>query len=478
MGLYVDLLRSRLSQVVVIVVTAVGAAALFVALADKAYEAEAQLLVTPIPNGNQELFGLGLVSESGDPTRDVETMAKLITTTPVANRVRSELGIEASSASLLKNVRAEPVAQSSIVTITAKATEPKLAAHLADAFAQSAIAVRTERMRAVVDAVIPQLRAQLSELPPVEARAREDLSERIRSLEALRALQDPTLHMEASATVPTSPVAPRPALSIGAALIAGLVLAFGAVLVAHFLDPRIGREEDLRQYRIPIVGRIPREPRRLGQRGPLRPGELSKTAADAFHRLASSLTAQSANGQRSIFLTGASPNDGKTTVALNLGLALGAQRDEVLLVDADSRRPTLASTLGLTPDHGLADVVTERASLTDALVPVDGRTEGRVQVLAQMPAEPAPTPVSDEAADRLIRDATQRAKWVIFDGGALNYTPESLPLARRVATILLVIRLGATRTRDLADLAELLVQQGITPHGFIVVGGKPRPVYG
>jgi Mrp family chromosome partitioning ATPase/capsular polysaccharide biosynthesis protein len=476
-GLYVDLLRSRLWQVAIIVVAAVGAAALVVALTDKVYEAEAQLLVTPIPDADQELFGLGLVSQSGDPTRDVETMATLITTTPVANRVRSELGIERSSRSLLKDVRAEPVAQSSLVTITAKGTDPRLAADLADAFAQSAIAVRTERMRALLDVVIPRLRAQLGKLPPVEERSREDLSERIRSLETLRASQDPTLHIEAPATPSTSPVAPRPVLSISAALVAGLVLAFGAVLGAHFLDPRIAREEDLRQYRIPVVGRIPRERRRLGQDGPLRPGELSEAAADAFHRLASSLATQSAKGQRSIFVTGASPNTGKSTVALNLGLALGARGDHVLLVDADSRRPTLAPTLGLTPDHGLADVVTGRASPSDALVPVDGLTAGSVKLLAQMPAESAPTPVTAEAADRLIRDATQHAEWVIVDGAALNYTPESLPLATQAATILLVVRLGVTRTRDLADLAELLVQQGITPQGFIVVGAKPRPVY-
>lgn len=477
-GLYVDLIRSRLWLVAIIVVAAVGTGALFVALTDKVYEAEAQLLVTPIPDADQELFGLGLVSQSGDPTRDVETMARLITTTPVADRVRSELGIERSSRSLLKDVRAEPVAQSSIVTITAKATNPRAAAHLADAFAQSAIAVRTERMRALLDVVIPRLRAQLAKLPPAETRTREDLGERIRSLETLRAAQDPTLHMEAPATPSTSPVAPRPVLSIGAALIAGLVLAFGVVLGAYFLDPRIVREEDLRQYRIPVVGRIPRQPRRFRQDGPLRPSELSKAATDAFRRLASSLAAQSAKGERSIFVTGASPNNGKSTVALNLGLALGARRDQVLLVDADTRRPTLASALGLTPDHGLADVVTGHASLSDTLVSVDGLTAGPVQLLAQMPAESAPTPVTAEAADRLIRDVTQRAEWVIVDGGALNYAPESLPLATQAATILLVVRLGVTGTRDLADLAELLVHQGITPQGFIVVGAKPRPVYG
>jgi capsular polysaccharide biosynthesis protein/Mrp family chromosome partitioning ATPase len=473
---YLDLLRARLGLIVVIVATTVGAATLLVAQTAKVYEAEADLLVTPIPGDNENLFGLGLVTESGDPTRDSETLAQVITTPAVAKRVRTRLRLSQSERSLLKNVSAEPVAQSSIVTITAKANDPTSAARLANSFAEAAIAVRTQRMHALLDSVIPQLRNQLQALPADELRARESLSGKLRDLESLRLLPDPTLHFETRAAAPGSPVAPRPLLTIAGALIAALVLGFGAVLAAHMLDTRIEREEDLRLYRIPVVGRIPRDRRALHHRGPMRPDELSPGTRDAFHRLASSLAARTPPGSRTIFLTGAGPTVGNTTTSINLAAALAALKEHVVLVEGDARRPSLAGVLGLNPGHGLTEVVTGHVALDQALVDAD-RLPG-VRVLAQEPGgESAPTPIAGDHADRLIRGVKQQANWLIFDGPPLNYAPDSLALAKRAASILLVVRLGRTRARDLADLAELLTQQGITPDGFIIISVRPRSIY-
>ena len=141
----------------------VALAATYVATTEREYEGAADLLVTPIPRTNTDLFGFGLVSESGDPIRDVETFARLITTPAVAERVRARLGLEGSAGSLLKRVSAEPVAQSSIVTITAKAGSPDAAALMANSFGEAAIAERTARLNAVLDSVIPRLRRQLTQ---------------------------------------------------------------------------------------------------------------------------------------------------------------------------------------------------------------------------------------------------------------------------------------------------------------------------
>ena len=473
--LYLDILAARYKLVIAIILLTVGTAVFVVAQTPKVYEAEADLLITPIPDTRETLFGLGLVTESGDPTRDAETISQLITTPVVAERVRARLGVERSARSLLKDVRAEPVAQSSIVTVTARANDAEFSAQLANVFAETAIAVRTARMHNLLDSVIPRLRRQLESVPRGELRSREALAGRLRDLETLRLLPDPTLHLETKAAAPESPVAPRPLLTIAAALIAGLILSSGVVLGSRMLDTRIEREEDLRMYRIPILGRIPRWRRR--GRSPLRRDAVPTSTAQAFQRLASTLEARTAPGNRSIFVTGSGPTEGKTTTSILLAgtLASGNGNDPVTLIEGDWRRPALAETLGLTPTHGLTDVLSGRVELDDALVGVDGFAG--LRVLTREPGGDSPRPVSAEDADRVIRETRLQASWLIFDGPPLMDSPDWLPVVNRVARVVLVVRLGRTRTRELAELAELLMEYGITPEGFIVIGGKPRPVY-
>src|SRR5256714_8103294 len=121
---YVSTLRERKWLIVLTVLITTAAAVLYVVTASKVYQAEADLLITPIDNSDPTLSGLGLISGSSDPTRDVETASKLVTSTTVAKRVKVKLHDSRKPEQLLQKVSVAPVATSNIVAGTAEGGPP------------------------------------------------------------------------------------------------------------------------------------------------------------------------------------------------------------------------------------------------------------------------------------------------------------------------------------------------------------------
>src|SRR5436305_3859297 len=109
---YVETIRERIWWVIIAVVITTGAAALYVATADKSYEAESQLLITPVPATDPILASLGLLVESSDPTRDVETATQLVKNPAVADIVKTKLHSPDTPQQLLDEISSDPIAQS------------------------------------------------------------------------------------------------------------------------------------------------------------------------------------------------------------------------------------------------------------------------------------------------------------------------------------------------------------------------------
>ena len=74
----------------------------------------------------------------------------------------------------------------------------------------------------------------------------------------------------------------------------------------------------------------------------------------------------------------------------------------------------------------------------------------------------------------MIEEARQIADYVIIDSPPLNEVVDALPLARSADDVLIVVRLGKSRLQRIAELGELLAENGIRPTGFAVVG-VPKP---
>jgi Mrp family chromosome partitioning ATPase/capsular polysaccharide biosynthesis protein len=476
---YARTVRERLWTIIAIVVVTTGIAVLYVATAGKVYEAEADLLVNPVPNEAELLIQLGLTSQSADPTREVQTVARLVTTDEVAQRAREELrGVpeaEGDVNSLLDHVTAEPIADSNLVAITGHAADPSNAAEIANAFATAMVAERTSRLRERIDAALADVGARGGGA----AFGRE-----LAQLEALRAQnRDPTIEVATQARPPSSAAWPRPALTFAGALLAGLVLGLGAAFTLQALDPRLRREEQLRDlYRLPILARIPRETKGQSRSHPLVPATLSPATLEAYRALRGALALSSqgsVEGGRVVLVTGSSPSEGKTTTAINLATLFASAGNHVILIEADLRRPAIGEALGIQPQDGVVGVLLERVPLEDALVTTERHGPLRLLLadyggdsnyggdwISELFAFPA--------AGRMLEEARRVADYVVIDSPPLTDVVDALPLTTYSDDVLIVTRIGTTRLTKLARLGELLAESGIRPVGFAVVGVR-RP---
>lgn len=471
---YVQTLSERIWLILLAVVVTTGASILYVATASKTYQAEADILVTPVPPQSDLLISLGLIPQSADPVREIETVARLTDTSEVAAQAQKDLGgvpeAQGSPQSLLDRISAQPVADSNIVAVTATAQSPEAAAEIANVFVKAMIDYRTSELHDRVATAIQGLNLQLKENPPDSRSLESQLSQ----LKRLETSPDPTIQAATKAVPPSSPSSPKPVLSIVGGLLVGLVLGVGGAFAYQALDPRLSREEQLRaRFKLPILARVPKEPR--GRRStPISPEGLSPGATEAYRALRASLGKGRADDGRAqaVLVTSPSASEGKTTTAINLATSLALAGRKVILIDGDLRKPEVGPSLGLHSDQGLVGVLLGEASLDEALVSSPELPDLSL-LLAEQTAPWTSEIFSLPTTQPLVDEARTRADFVVIDSSPLSEVIDALPLAAAVDTVLVVVRLGRTRMRQLTELGELMAENEIKPAGFAVVSA-PR----
>lgn len=478
-------LRHRGWLILVTVVLALVVAVAYVKTATPVYQAQANLLVSAVPSGGSIPTNIsGLIYQSSDPTRDLQTAAQVITSRQVAAQAAQLLRNHQSPGDILAHISVQPVSDSNVLAVTASASSANAAAALANAFSRATIAVRTAQFRVSVDQQISGLRAQIAASPSTAGTSSggtTSLNQQLAELESLRSGLLPDMSISALATPPTGRTSPRVTFSLAAGLIVGLVLGVLAILALEAFDLTLRREDQLKSiFRLPVLARIPRDGEkrsiwRLPRTSPPRtPDSLAFATLESFRTLRAMVLASRNPGQptpRTLLVTSAAPSEGKTTTTLNLAASLASSGSSVVVIEGDLRRPAIGSTLKLLSAYGVASVITGDVPLAQALVSTK-RFPGVRFLLAEGMRSQG---VSGDAlflptASQMIKDARALADYVIVDSPPLLAVIDALELARDADAVLLVAQLGRTDLRRLAALGALLAEAHIQPAGIALIG--------
>ncbi len=318
------------------------------------------------------------------------------------------------------------------------------------------------------------------------------------------------------AAIPNRPTN-APNLPVNALL--GILMGGMVGLVAAFLkesfDTSIGTIEEVESYmKVPVLGVIPRVDRKEIERE-IQAGfqdKLDRETLDLYCHLVALFDPQSPlaegyrslrtniqfagglQGNRVLAFVSAGAQEGKSTSAVNLAIALAQDAKRVLLVDADLRKPTIHDRLGLEQVPGLTEVILGSVPYVEAIRTVTDLMLGKLgvdQVInapgidnlnvlpsGKRPDNPAEF-LNSPKLKELIETVRKEYDIVIFDCPPILPVTDGVTLGSKVDGVVMVYQVGKVGRNALKRAKSLLENAHATLVGIVLsnVSAELTPDY-
>jgi len=412
-------------------------------------------------------------------TRDVDSLPAVLQSSMIAGRKQELAGLESEYRKLAQTFKTDyPRMQQLAEKIAETRHQLRVEIDRAVAALQAdyQAAVRTERE---IEVALTQQRklarglsdsmAEYSLLRREVDTSRElyaSLLGRLRETQISAALFTSNISVVDRAEVPSTPYKPNKAQNLLLACLVGLVGGVGLAFLFEYLDTNIKDTKEVESVlRVPALGLVPsrhlgqgRRARRALAAGDSAPfallahSQMGSVFSEAFRNLRTSLLYSTPDHPpKTILVTSPHPEDGKTSLVTNLAITLAQLGSgEILVIDADMRRPNLHEILELPKAPGLSTYLTGQAELADVVV------ASAIPNLSVIPAGLVPLNPSELLASARFKQALdtlgQRFAYIIVDTGPLFGVSDGMILAGQVEGVVLVLRQGRA-SRDAAQRA-------------------------
>ncbi len=254
----------------------------------------------------------------------------------------------------------------------------------------------------------------------------------------------------------------------------GLILAGGAAYLLEYIDDTVKTEDDVRRaLGLMTLGRIPRVGNEINAGKMPSVSQLRTPAAGAFRVLRTNLQFSSIDYRlKTLIITSAGPQEGKSTIAANLALTLANSGQHVIVVDADLWRPTQHKIFDIQTDVGLTNLLLGEANLSEVL---QSTVAENLQVLPAGPLPPNPADLlGSRRMEYLIETLREQADVVIFDTPPVLVDADAVILAARADAVLFVVYAGTARRTAVLRSCEALSAVGAHLAGVALNGVREQ----
>lgn len=256
--------------------------------------------------------------------------------------------------------------------------------------------------------------------------------------------------IEEAHMVGNGPISPKGKVIYAIALILGLGIPLGFIVLLDLLNNKINSQQDIEQItQIPIIGHVLQNTdkkisRQLMLERPQSP------ASETFRAIRSNLNLIVKNKEKPVIaITSAFMGEGKSYNTINIAASMAMLNKKVAILDLDLRNSKLAEEFMLDSGLGVVDYIIDMATF-DEIVYDTRIPELKLIPAGSIPPNPAEMLVDPKMTD-LLQQLKQRFDVIIIDTPPVGLVADIFPLYEQIDSTIIVVRYGYTRKAPFKD---------------------------
>jgi tyrosine-protein kinase Etk/Wzc len=284
------------------------------------------------------------------------------------------------------------------------------------------------------------------------------------------------------ARVPDAPAKPNRVLIVIVGFILGTGLAFGYVFIKNYFDNTIKTPEDIEKKNVNVLAWIPRidnlETNDTGKFDFIVATKPDSVPAEAFRSLRTRVQFSRPDKEslKTILVTSSTPQEGKTTVAINLAGSFALSNKKTLIVDCDLRRPRLHQILERNKQPGLIDHLVGEFELDQIIYPA--KIKG-LSIITSGTIPPNPAEMLDsKQMEKFLAEVRNRFDYIILDAPPIVAVTDAEILAKKVDGSILVVSADTTENDVFERAIQLIKHDYSVLIGSVLNNFNDKPGYG